>query len=451
LNLGATALIYIIKFLYIIKRLITAFFVFVLYKPGRFILRLFFYQVVVRLYRRYISLMSRLGWSRRKTRLVNYLFSQKLVHIFVFILTVVLIFINLTARTRADVLNEMANKTILADLIKSEYSEYAADEELIVETFDKEAAVSSIERYYLDNLSSLKPQPGISMNGQEEEGGFEEIPTIQGGTSMIKPEIATTQISKRPRPGIITYTVQSGDTISTIAEEFDISVSTILWENNLTAYSIIRPGDELVILPTTGLTYKVAKGDTLANIAMKYKVDETVILEANKLASAAKLQIGQKLLVPGGRKAYYATAEPKAYTGFSALRDFVQAPSAKPVAGNKMNWPTLGYQITQYFSWRHHAVDIANKIGTPVFAADAGGVEYVGWGQGYGNQIVIDHGGGKKTRYAHLSKAYVKVGERVSKGQTIAAMGSTGWSTGPHLHFEVIIDNSKYNPLNYIR
>jgi len=94
---------------------------------------------------------------------------------------------------------------------------------------------------------------------------------------------------------------------------------------------------------------------------------------------------------------------------------------------------------------------VANKVGTPLFAADSGVVEYAGWGRGYGNQIVIDHGGGKKTRYAHCSKFYVTKGEKVAKGETVAAMGSTGWSTGSHIHFEMIINGRKYNPLNYIR
>ncbi|PIR93373.1 hypothetical protein COT99_00905, partial [Candidatus Falkowbacteria bacterium CG10_big_fil_rev_8_21_14_0_10_43_10] len=103
------------------------------------------------------------------------------------------------------------------------------------------------------------------------------------------------------------------------------------------------------------------------------------------------------------------------------------------------------------YNWSHHAVDIANKIGTAIYAADAGTVEYAGWGSGYGNQIVIDHGGGKKTRYAHASKLFVSKGDTIAKGQTIAAMGSTGWSTGPHLHFEVIINGGKLNPLDFIK
>ena len=116
-----------------------------------------------------------------------------------------------------------------------------------------------------------------------------------------------------------------------------------------------------------------------------------------------------------------------------------------------MAWPTVGARITQYFSWRHVGVDIANKTGTPLYAADAGVVEFAGWATGYGNSIVINHGGGKKTRYGHASKLFVKVGDEVEKGENIAAMGSTGWSTGPHLHFEVMINGAKYNPLNYIR
>ena len=111
----------------------------------------------------------------------------------------------------------------------------------------------------------------------------------------------------------------------------------------------------------------------------------------------------------------------------------------------------MGYRITQYYSWRHHAIDIANKTGTPIYAADAGVIEVAGWGAGYGNQIVINHGGGVKSRYAHMSKFYVKNGQKVSKGEAIGGIGSTGRSTGPHVHFEYIINGVKYNPLNYLK
>lgn len=432
------------------KRFFAAFFILFIVKPCKFLFTSFLHTLLVKFYRYYLSLLNKIGWNTKKTRLFQFLIGQKLVHVFVIILTALLIFVNLTTKTQADALNDAADKTILSDLIKSEYSDIDS-EEIIMETFDQEAMITPTQQSYLDSLSSLKPQPQIVMNQGEEET-LEELTTTQGGSALVKPDIASTKISKRPRTEIITYTVQVGDTISTIAENFEISVNTILWENNLTAYSIIRPGDPLRILPSSGLNHTVAKGETLANIAMKYKVEENDIIEANKLASAGSLQAGQKLFIPGGRKIYSESvpSSPR-YTGLSALRDLVRSPNAKPAAGNKMNWPTVGHRITQYFSWRHYAVDIANKIGTPLYAADSGVVEVCGWGTGYGNQIVIDHGGGKKTRYAHLSKAYVKKGDHVTKGQTIGAMGSTGWSTGPHLHFEVIINGTKYNPLNYIK
>ena len=140
------------------------------------------------------------------------------------------------------------------------------------------------------------------------------------------------------------------------------------------------------------------------------------------------------------------------YNGISIIKDFIKT-SAPKVSGNKMAWPTNGHTITQYFSWRHPGVDIANHIGTPVYAADSGVVLIAqgGYNGGYGNTIVIDHGGGKKTRYGHASRLLVKPGQVVEKGEEIMLMGSTGRSTGPHLHFEVIINGAKYNPLSYVR
>jgi len=201
----------------------------------------------------------------------------------------------------------------------------------------------------------------------------------------------------------------------------------------------------------TGVVHKVVRGENLSLISKKYSIEEAKIMEANKMTDSSKLAVGQKLVIPGGRKYGSISYASRGYTGLSAIRDLVKPGGATPVSSNKMNWPTQGHRITQYYSWRHHGVDIANKAGTPIYAADAGTVESTGWNRGYGNTIVIDHGGGKKTKYAHLSKFYVKKGQKVGKGESIGAMGSTGWSTGSHLHFEVIINGRKYNPLNYIR
>ena len=391
-----------------------------------------------------------MGWPRKQTGFLPFVFYHKSVHVLVVVITVLLIFINLTPKTIAGGITEKAHRTILADLITSEFSDFEEDEQFIIESFDKEATISDIQQSYLDNLDSFRPQPRVSME-EEDESVYDEMPTTADGSSIVKPELAATQKTKRARTETVEYVIESGDTISTIAQEFEISVSTILWENNLSAYSIIRPGKKLSILPASGLMHKILKNETISSIAKKYKVEEAKILEVNKLAQNDALQVGQKLMVPGAKKAAPVQYATKSYTGFSAIKDIVNAPNAKPVGGNKMNWPTVGSRITQYYSWRHHGLDIGNKTGTPIYAADAGTIETVGWGRGYGYQIVINHGGGKKTRYAHLSKFFVKKGDTVSKGQTIASMGSTGWSTGSHLHFEVIINGKKYNPLNYIK
>lgn len=429
----------------------SAFFVFCFYKPFYYGLRLIFYRLVVKFYGWYRPFLKKLGWSGRHPNPVSLLFHQRSIHFFLVILSALLIFVNLTGGAKAVNLTDRAQATILYDLIKRDFPGPAEDEQYVVETFDQEAVITPLQQAYLENLSGVRAQPRASLNMDDEELTAEELPTIQEGSAVVKPDIASTRITKRARTGPIVYTVLPGDSVSTIAEEHEISVSTILWENNLTAYSIIRPGDQLTILPRNGLNHKIVKGETLSSLVKKYSVAEEEIIAANKLAANATLAIGEKLFIPGGRKINYVAPARAAYTGLSVIRDIVTAPSAKPVPGNKMNWPTVNSRITQYFTWRHAAIDIADKTGTAIYAADAGTIEYIGWGTGYGNQIVVDHGGGKKTRYAHLSAFNVKSGNKVAKGETIGAMGSTGWSTGPHLHFEVIIDGRKQNPLNYLR
>jgi murein DD-endopeptidase MepM/ murein hydrolase activator NlpD len=447
-HFGVAVLLGLIHALGAISAGLGAFLMVVVYRPLYAITRFFFYKVVVKAYGAYLSILNKLGWSRASGSLVGIIFHQKLVHVIVVLLTVLISFVNMTERTKADEIVTQPGQTILADLIRNELGDSPEEEQLIVETFDREQTITPLQQNYFDGLGAMRPQLGLDPSGVGDE---ESLATADGGATLVKPGLATTKITKRLRPGIIDYAVQPGDTVSTIAAAHDITVSTILWENNLSAYSIIRPGDTLRILPVSGLSYKIKNGDNLTSLAKRYSVEEQAIIDANKLGADGKLAIGRILVLPGAKRETYAAPAPKTYSGIAAIKTLVAAPSAKPVSGNLMNWPTAGNRITQYFSWRHTAVDIANKIGTPIYAADAGTVEYAGWGKGYGNQIVIDHGGGKKTRYAHLSKFSIEKGESVSKGQAIGEMGSTGWSTGSHLHFEIIIGGKKLNPLNHIR
>jgi len=428
--------------------LAVVFFINLIWLPLKHILRFVFYKIVVKLYKLYRYFLKKLGWTGSKNNFFYFLVSRKLAHFTVIALTALMVIFNFTSKTQAVSSQESAGKTFLSELVSSEFGE--ADE-LIEEYFDREQAISPVQQTYLDNLSSVKSQPMAGMNDADEAGLEETASLTQGGSAVIKPEIAATSKIKRQREDIVYYTVSHGDSVSTIAQDFEVSVNTILWENNLSAYSLIRPGDKLAILPLTGITHQVASGENLSGISQKYDIEESQILEINKLRDAGKLAAGQKLIIPGGKKITYSSYSSPSYTGISAIKELMGASGAQPVSGNKMNWPTDGHRITQYYSWRHYGIDIANKTGTQIYAADAGTIEYIGWGTGYGNQIVINHGGGKKTRYAHLSKFYAVKGEQVSKGQAIGAMGSTGWSTGSHLHFEVIINGAKYNPLNYIK
>lgn len=440
-------MIFLAKFLILLKRLIAAFFVSIVFKPGRILLRFFFYKVAVKSYKLYLFVAKKIGWPSLRDSSIWTLISQKAVHFLVVFLTIILVFYNLTSKTRAEAMIDLAGTTILADLVESEFGDI--EEEQIIEEFsDEEANISPVRQNYLDNFANVKNEPKARFDDADEG----TVGTItQGGGALIKPDIASTKKTPQPRTKIINHTVQPGDTISTIAEKYGITVSTLLWENNLSSYSIIRPGDKLSILPVSGVTHNVARGENLSSISKKYGISQEEIFEANGMTDSSRIAVGQELVIPGGTKTSFATRASSRYSGISAIIDLVKAPGASPIAGNAMNWPTVGHRISQYFSWRHKGVDIANKIGTPIYAVDSGTVEYAGWGTGYGNTILIDHGGGKKTRYAHASKLYVAKGQKVTKGEAIMAMGSTGWSTGSHLHFEIIISGGKYNPLNYIK
>lgn len=425
----------------VVIKILQAFFVFFIFKPLKAILRFVFNNLIVKIYGYFLVVKKRFGWEHKKEKFIHFIFSQKLVHVIVILVTCFLIFFNLIPRIQANAMNDTAKDTMLSKLVNQEFSD--TDEELIHDTFDAQSANNNLDEDYLNNLTNLKAQPKVVINSSEEEAEVSDSENIPA--PILAPE------NIKPRLKIEEYAVGQGDTVSTIAQKYGLNVNTILWENNLSAYSIIRPGDILAILPINGVSYKVKSGETLGAIANKFNVKIEDIMKANNLISGNNVQIGQKIVVPGATKLAGSAPRSKSYSGLSIIENIVKSPGAVPIAGNKMNWPTSGHIITQYFSWRHKGLDIANKKGTPIYAADAGTVEYSGWATGYGNAVVINHGGGKKTRYGHMSKIYVKKGQTVGKGENIGAMGSTGWSTGPHLHFEVIINGGRYNPLSYVK
>lgn len=318
---------------------------------------------------------------------------------------------------------------------------FAGSDPEIIETSTTPIAKT---KTYEETMGSIAYTPTM-------EGGEETEPTItsETGGAIVKPNLIEPSTTG-PRSEVVYYTVAEGDTVSTIAEKFGISTNTILWENKLSATSLIKPGEQLTILPVSGTSHQVKTGETLSQIAKKYGVAEEEILNYNQLASAGMIEKDEILLIPGGEPP--TPIIPQKKSGLAFLTDIFtgKPPSAAVPSGEKLLWPTPSHKINQYFTWRHSGLDIDGTYSSPIYAADDGRVESVGWSGGYGLRIVINHGGSKETLYGHTSKTFVKVGQRVSKGETIAMMGCTGRCTGTHVHFEVFISGRKVNPLKYL-
>jgi len=260
---------------------------------------------------------------------------------------------------------------------------------------------------------------------------------------------AQTQISDKPPAEVREYTIAAGDTVGQIADKFGVSEDTIYWENNITPKTLLKPGSKLRILPVTGVKHTVSRGETVQSISKKYDSSAQAIVDwpYNTFVNdeVFELAVGQTLIVPDGVKPDEVQVNPRV----SIARLTPDAGSV--TASGSWVWPAAG-KITQGFAWYHKGLDIANKEGPPVVAADSGRVIAVlSTRYGYGNHIIIDHGNGFQTLYAHLSGFRVEVGQNVAKGSIIGIMGSTGRSTGTHLHFEIRQNGVALPPLNFLK
>ena len=259
---------------------------------------------------------------------------------------------------------------------------------------------------------------------------------------LVKATLPFTIIPERPRRGVAIYVVQSGDTVSGIAQKFGLQPETIQWSNSDIEQNpdLLYVGEELYILPIDGVYHRVQAKDTLESIAQEYKAEVSAILESeyNQIADPNVLPVGQMLVIPGGSKPYVPQV---VYAG--------PPPAGATQGTGNFMWPCSGV-ITQGFWGGHRAIDIGAPEGSAVYAADAGYVAAVGSLGGYGNRILISHGDGWETLYAHLSQILVRAGTSVEKGQLIGQVGSTGLSTGPHLHFEVLQYGVQRNPFGLL-
>ena len=260
-------------------------------------------------------------------------------------------------------------------------------------------------------------------------------------------DVFQTSISLKPRDKILDYTVERGDTLSTIAEKFGISVATIRWANDLINDNI-SVGDSLKIIPVTGIAYKVAKGESVYTIAKKLDTDPQKIVDFpfNDFANPEIFSLveGQILIVPDGVK----PAEQPTFR-----RQVYIASGPITISGLGFTWPARGV-VSQFAAWYHMAIDIAASIGSPVVAAQNGVVESVSagtWDGGYGTSVYVRNGD-VETHYAHLGGINVSVGQSVAAGSTVLGwIGMTGRTTGPHLHFEVLKSGVLVNPLPYLQ
>jgi LysM repeat protein len=286
--------------------------------------------------------------------------------------------------------------------------------------------------------------PAINLNPNPSVGGG-DIAVVAGSALLAQegPEGTAADIANQPQSAAISvYTVHAGDTLPGIAKMFGVSVNTIVWANNLRG-GTIHEGDQLIILPITGVQYAVQKGDTIAGVAKKFKADAGEIAQYNNLADDATLNPGDTLIIPNGevgptpaqiaqsahaKAIHRAIKNGEPYLGGSG-----------PDLGNYFAWPTDSHVITQgLHGW--NAVDIGAPTGSPIYAAADGTVIIArsgGWNGGYGSYVVISHPNGTQTLYAHMSRVLTTVGSQVSQGDVIGHVGTTGESTGAHLHFEI--------------
>lgn len=275
-------------------------------------------------------------------------------------------------------------------------------------------------------------QAAINIDPDPAKGGA-DINTIEDKALIAESGVGGSfvEISEKRNSKISVYTVKTGDTLSQIADMFNVSVNTIRWANDFDG--AIQPGQELVILPISGLKHTVKSGGTIADIAKIYHADVREIALFNGISEDKYLEAGEVVIVP------YAEKETPKTTSSSKLAKSSGSSSSSSSGNSWLIRPIdSGYKSQGIHGY--NAVDLASKTGVPVHAAASGKViisKTSGWNGGYGLYVVIEHSNGVQTLYGHLSSVNVNSGQWVNQGETIGALGNTGRSTGPHLHFEV--------------
>ncbi len=293
---------------------------------------------------------------------------------------------------------------------------------------------------------SSQPEQGIDLSG---------VPILVNNSLSPNLDPFTFE-GRRPEHSLITYTVQALDTPIGISEQFGIKPETLLGGNAFLSEeaSALQPGDVLTILPLDGVLHDVLPGDTLEGLAELYIVpmEEIIGYEPNNLEFPYRLYPDTQIMVPGATRQVWFWSAPQLPSRPSTSDSIGSGITALVQGTGVFVWPVSYRRITQNYWYGHPAIDIGLPEGNPVIASDTGTVTWAGWNvYGYGNLIVVNHGNGYETYYAHLSGINVSPGQVVNQGQRIGYTGNTGRSSGSHLHFEIRFFNSALQPLGNLR
>ncbi|GHS89178.1 hypothetical protein AGMMS49957_11950 [Synergistales bacterium] len=288
----------------------------------------------------------------------------------------------------------------------------------------------------------------IPNSAQDIESALEEVRTRQVRIMALREHVDPLSIKS--------YTVVQGDNLWSIANTQNLEVDTLVG-SNVFKNSVLQPGNVLRIPNQDGIFYSIKKGDTIESIAKRYGVSVDKIRKVNASVNVASLKAGNEIFLPGARPEAIADKSNQSVASNSKKSG---KSSGDAQSSRSYRWPVMG-RINSPFGWRRHPVtrrrdfhtglDIKAGRGTVIRGSREGRVAYAGWMGGYGKVVVVEHSDGQSTLYAHCSSLLVRQGEKVSVGQNIARVGTTGRTTGPHLHFEVRTGNSPVNPLKYLK